>query len=60
MSYLGDLQLESFDDFGWKEFLVEEMYVHLMVFRPENRLAKGILLSVMEYLTARIFCRPQL
>ncbi len=60
VSYLNDLQLESLDDFEWKEFLIEEIYVHLMAFRPENKLAKGILLSVMEYLTSRIFCRPQL
>lgn len=58
--YLNELPLDSFEDLEWKEFLIEEMYVHLMVFKPEQRLAKGLLVSVLEYLTARVICRAEL
>ena len=34
VNYLNELSLESFENLEWKEFLIEEMYVHLITFKP--------------------------
>jgi hypothetical protein len=46
LAYLDAIELRGVEDVGYKQLLIEEMYLHVITWRVEEKLRSGILLHV--------------